>query len=181
MNIMGIEVEDPEPLDDRTQEHDRLHLEGLRGGAARREGHPDPRAYPRGPVRGWREGGSVTTNTKYATARVCTTPTLRILEANGVALGLNQRIQVPEDIDPDGAHLLIMLLFGHNMDAGTEMHHRVQVYMKRKDSDEAIIALMDIMDDDWQALQPASSLVAEEGPDSQADLEDGEETDEPTT
>lgn len=91
---------------------------------------------------------------KFVTERICTTPTLRILAANGKGFGFNRQIEIPDDIDPDGNHLLILKLFGHNADAITEFHHRCQIYMKRVGSDP-LVAVVDVADDDWAVLQPA--------------------------
>lgn len=96
---------------------------------------------------------------EFVKDRVCTTKTLRVLAQHGKALGFNRQIEVPDDIDPDGAHLLSMRLFGHNADAATEFHHRVEFYLKRKDSMEPLVGLMDISDDDWNDLVPYSKVV----------------------
>lgn len=62
-------------------------------------------------------------------------------------------------LDPDGVHLLAMLLWGHNMDkANAVLHHRVRVYCKVKGSDEPTEFQMDIRDDDWKKLHPAETF-----------------------
>lgn len=74
----------------------------------------------------------------------------RSVDRNGLA----------EILDPDGVHLLAMLLWGHNMDkANAILHHRVRVYCKVKGSDEPTEFQMDIRDDDWKKLHRAKSFM----------------------
>lgn len=85
--------------------------------------------------------------------RVCTTDTLRVLAAEAETLHLNRQIVVPDDIDPDGTHMLLMVLYGHNMDQASTLHHRCQVWMKMKDTGVPDTVLLDVTAAAWDGLQ----------------------------
>lgn len=57
------------------------------------------------------------------------------------------------DVDPDGAHLLARVLYGHNMDAaGVPLHHRCRLLVKVRDVEDPAWAWIDVLEDDWQRL-----------------------------
>lgn len=99
--------------------------------------------------------------TDTGTMKICTTEDLKRLARRAEALHLNRQIEVPEDIDPDGVHVLGMVLYGHNMDAGGHgslLHHRTRLYMKVRDSMDPVEAFLDVLDDDWRMLQSAPEV-----------------------
>lgn len=55
-------------------------------------------------------------------------------------------------LDPDGVHLYVLVLWGHNYDVGGILHHRVQVYAKVYGQTEPVMTFLDIADDDWKRL-----------------------------
>lgn len=57
------------------------------------------------------------------------------------------------DVDPEGAHLLARVLFGHNQDAAdVPLHHRCRLLVKVTDSNDPAWAWIDVLDEDWQRL-----------------------------
>lgn len=84
--------------------------------------------------------------------KVCNTTDLRVLNAKANRARLNRTINLDAiDVDPDGNHVLHMVLFGHNMDS-TALHHRARVLIKTVGTMDPTEALLDILDEDWNRL-----------------------------
>lgn len=86
--------------------------------------------------------------------RVVDTPTLKGLVALADALELNR---IPSDavmdaLDPNGFHVLSLVLYGHNMDTAEVLHHRALVLIKVRDSDEPVETYLDVPDEKWVDL-----------------------------
>jgi len=80
----------------------------------------------------------------------------------GIELDLNRQANlenVEASIDPEGMHVLSMLLPFHSANRPLPDYHRVQVYMKITDSMEPAIFMLDITDTHWRSALPAASLV----------------------
>jgi hypothetical protein len=80
----------------------------------------------------------------------------------GIELDLNRQADldaVKKRIDPDGFHVLRMLLPFHSAYRDLPHHHRVEVYMKVTGSMEPAVFMLDITDTHWQSAMPAASLV----------------------
>lgn len=93
--------------------------------------------------------------------RVLNTEDLRIIDAHGHQHHLNRVLDLDHvDLDPDGAHLLILVLYGHNMDnPGYPLHHRCRLLAKTLDHDEPLIELVDVLDTDWARLVDAETFA----------------------
>lgn len=86
--------------------------------------------------------------------RVVDTPTLRKLVRIADKLELNR---IPSDevmarLDPDGFHVLSLILYGHNMDSAPVLHHRALVLIKVTDSDDPVEVALDVPDAQWTGL-----------------------------
>jgi hypothetical protein len=57
-----------------------------------------------------------------------------------------------DSLDPDGFHVLELVLYGHNMDSAPILHHRAMLHMKFAGRTEPETALLDIPDEVWQTL-----------------------------
>lgn len=89
--------------------------------------------------------------------RVADTANLLRLNAAAIQADFN-RAADPEGlsatIDPDGTHVLCLVLFGHNMDTAPVLHHRVRVLAKATGSPVPRTFILDIADDEWRRLPP---------------------------
>lgn len=95
--------------------------------------------------------------------RVLGTPQLLALIKEGNDLGLNRQLDyytVERDADPEGIHVLGMVLPFHQAYDAFPPHHRVQVYIKVKDSMEPVVAYLDVTDEKWDRLIRAEDLEA---------------------
>ena len=58
------------------------------------------------------------------TYRICNTPDLRVLARKPGAGQLDPGLNA--QLDPEGTHVLTVVLFGHNMDAGKPLQHKIR-------------------------------------------------------
>ena len=94
--------------------------------------------------------------------RVMNTEELLAAIRHGIDLDLNRQANIDEvkkSIDPDGQHVLLMLLPFHSSFRDLPDHHRVEVYMKVVDSMEPAVFVLDVVNSRWQAARPAKSFV----------------------
>lgn len=95
--------------------------------------------------------------------RICNTEDLRLLLRHASQKGFNR--QAPEvsdmDLDPDGKHILGLLLYGHNIDSAAVLHHRVRLLVKITDRDDPYETTLDIADRDWKRLVTAEAFAAQ--------------------
>lgn len=89
--------------------------------------------------------------------RVCNTDDLRHLVKQADRHDLNRRMDLMGvRLDPEGNHVLSLILYGHNMDVpGTLLHHRVQVLAKTEGSMDPLCFVLDVLDTDWVRLKSA--------------------------
>jgi hypothetical protein len=57
--------------------------------------------------------------------------------------------------DPDGTHILRMVMYGHNMDTAAVLHHRAEVLIKVRNTMTPERAYIDIAAKDWDRLTDA--------------------------
>ena len=59
-----------------------------------------------------------------------------------------------DSLDPDGFHVLELVLYGHNMgmDSAPVLHHRAMLHMKFAGRTEPETGFLDIPDEVWQTL-----------------------------
>lgn len=92
--------------------------------------------------------------------RVADTTLLRIM--NNAAAGHNLR-QISDEciskLDPNGWHVLTLLLWGHNMDHSPILYHRTEVLMKFTGDYDAHQELLDVTDTDWTTLITADTAI----------------------
>lgn len=91
--------------------------------------------------------------------RVVDTRGLRALASDAARHNLNRVPELPENIDPDGYHLLSMVLFGHNMDSSPVLHHRCTVLIKVQGSLKPVEAMLDITDTAFTNLPSAEFVL----------------------
>jgi len=96
--------------------------------------------------------------------RIATSNDLTAINDRSIRAGFNRTLD-PEalaaNIDPDGLHVLSLVLLGHNADAtGVPFHHRTRVMMKPKGADLPEIAYLDLSDTDWTALPTVEAVRA---------------------
>jgi hypothetical protein len=93
--------------------------------------------------------------------RVCNTADLRLLSSRSTD---SHRIpaDVNERLDPEGSHVLNLVLWGHNVDnPDNDLHHRVRVLAKLSGTNEPSEPfLLDIRDTDWKRLMTAEQAKA---------------------
>ena len=93
--------------------------------------------------------------------RVTDTDTLVELHVKAHEHGFN-RCGMAEDafaqLDPAGTHVLAMRLWGHNIDASSVMHHRVEVLAKQVGTMDPLGFLLDVSNEDWQNLAKAPKV-----------------------
>lgn len=94
-------------------------------------------------------------------ARVVNTADLKVLNSKAVLGGMNRALSdaAVAALDPDGLHVLDLVLYGHNMDS-TVLHHRTRVLFKLVGSDAPAEAFLDVLDEDWKRLRTAASVLA---------------------
>lgn len=94
--------------------------------------------------------------------KVCNTNDLINLCHQSAHHKLNRQIDaasVRDAADPEGTHLLVVVLPFHNgMRAKQGPHHRVEVFMKATDSTEPTRFLLDIMENQYELLRDASDI-----------------------
>ena len=69
--------------------------------------------------------------------RVCNTEDLITLARNANRQGFNRQAEptsIEQVADPDGTHVVHIVLFGHNADHASILHHRCEVLMKTKNA-----------------------------------------------
>ena len=91
--------------------------------------------------------------------RVCNTEDLRLLVKVAKRNGFN-RIPILPDLDPDGGHVVSIVLFGHNMDQSSVFHHRCRVLCKVLDEDNPVEIMLDVRDEDFRRLHKADKFKA---------------------
>ena len=95
--------------------------------------------------------------------RVVTTPILLDLVQRGIDHEFNRCLDVgklQKVIDPDGIHLLHVVLGFHEQYRPNVDHHRVWVYIKEVGTGIPIQGLMDIADSDWNQLATYAEFQA---------------------
>lgn len=89
---------------------------------------------------------------------------IREVIADGARYDLNRQLsdRITAKLDPDGTHILSLMLYGHNMDWDTTrpLHHRAYALLKLKDRgpDDPYTLMLDITDQRWRSLPSAESL-----------------------
>lgn len=99
--------------------------------------------------------------------RVANTSALKQLNRLAIKHELNRSLEpdwLERRLDPDGYHLLVLMLPFHN-DAD---HHRCMVMMKVKGQEEPVEGWLDVFDDDWHGrgvslFQPPRHMRAPKG------------------
>ena len=93
--------------------------------------------------------------------RVADTETLLVL--NSIAKGYNFNRQLSDEcitrLDPDGWHILTLVLWGSNVDHCPVLHHRTEVLMKFTGDGEANKVFLDVSDTDWNILETAETAI----------------------
>jgi hypothetical protein len=84
--------------------------------------------------------------------KVCNTEDLRHLANVAKRHDLNRQMPAGLDLDPDGNHVLSLVLWGHNAEASPALHHRVLVLAKVRGSMEPETFHLDVLDRDWRRL-----------------------------
>ena len=96
--------------------------------------------------------------------KILDTRLLLALIREGNALDLNRQLDhdlVARDIDPEGTHLVVLILPYHQAhDKATPAHHRTEVYIKVTGSNEPVTAFLDVTDEAWGTLESAFQLVS---------------------
>lgn len=95
--------------------------------------------------------------------RVCNTKTLRALNASAVRNEFNRALNdefLENDVDPEGIHVLGLVLWGHNADTAPILHHRADVLIKVNGSDIPARAFLDVTDEDWRSLMTPDEAQA---------------------
>lgn len=103
------------------------------------------------------------------TMKVCNTDDLAYLIHAAKRHNLNRQASVGfiKELDPNGNHVLSLMLYGHNMDVpGTLLHHRVQVLCKVKGEIMPMTLMLDVLDSDWGRLPSVEAAKARLGGDS---------------
>ncbi len=94
--------------------------------------------------------------------KVCNTHDLINLCHQSAHYGFNRQIDaasVRDAADPEGTHLLVVVLPFHNGIAAKQgPHHRVEVFMKATDSMEPTRFLIDINEGQYDLLRDASDI-----------------------
>jgi len=65
----------------------------------------------------------------------------------------NRSFDVPENIDPNGLHLLDIVIWGHNDDHAEVAHHRVRAMLKLSRLSEPMDVIFDMEASTWQLLR----------------------------
>ena len=87
--------------------------------------------------------------------RVCDTQTLTFLAEQARNYRLNRQVDldwVARQLDEDGTHLMKLVIWGHNGDQSSELHHRVYVFAKVIGSHEPAFVTLDVLHIDWVRL-----------------------------
>lgn len=96
--------------------------------------------------------------------KICNTKDLVTLCHTGTSVGMNRQTcgaSVRDIADPEGTHLLVVVLPYHNgIRAKQGPHHRVQVYMKTEDTVEPTTFIVDVLASQYDELTDA---IMEEG------------------
>lgn len=95
--------------------------------------------------------------------RVVTTDILLDLVRRGVGHDFNRCLdeaKLTKWIDPDGMHILHLVLPFHQQYKANVDHHRTRVYIKVKGSMNPEEAFLDIADSDWNALVTVDTYKA---------------------
>lgn len=91
--------------------------------------------------------------------RVCNTEDLIVLARRSARMNRGISAEwLMANADPDGVHLLVMALFGHNMDTGGILQHRIHVLVKTKWNSDPELLTMDILGADWSRAMLAEKL-----------------------
>jgi hypothetical protein len=90
--------------------------------------------------------------------RVATTPQLLDILYRTRELRLNRQPPATLLLDPEGLHVLSMVLWGHNMDHAPILHHRAMVMVKLTGQESPAEFLLDIDAVQWDALPVAESV-----------------------
>lgn len=96
--------------------------------------------------------------------RVCNTGTLLRLNRQAIKHDLNRTLDhkaLTKALDPEGNHILSIVLWGHNVDSAPELHHRVQVLAKVNGSEAPTTTILDVLDADWKRLTTLDAVVAD--------------------
>jgi len=86
--------------------------------------------------------------------RIATTEELRqIVEAAEGRLFRWPNPTVMENVDPDGWHVLDMILFGHEVeDTSRPHHHRASAFLKMAGSNRPFVVYLDVVNEWWERL-----------------------------
>lgn len=86
--------------------------------------------------------------------KVANTEDIRLLNKTAIKCKFNRALSddAIAALDPEGNHVLVMMLYGHNMDSARELHHRTRAILKVPGTMEPITAMLDVLDTDWKEL-----------------------------
>lgn len=88
--------------------------------------------------------------------KVCGTVDLMLVYCEGKKLDLDEQLadSVAIELDPNGNHVLTMVLLDHRADAARNLptHHRASVILKIRDSCRPFCTLIDVTDEQWRRL-----------------------------
>lgn len=98
--------------------------------------------------------------------RVVNTTTLRRLMTAADTHDFNRRIDPSIPLDPDGWHVLSLILFDHNRGIGAApggdpIHHRLSVLAKMVGTGNPASLTLDVTADDWNALPVGTPALAD--------------------
>lgn len=96
-------------------------------------------------------------------SRVASTKQLKVLIQSAQANDFNRYPSGSLPLDPTGRHILVMVLYGHNMDSARVLHHRVRVLAKFIGDDSPHEFLLDVADDQLSLIPTLAEFQAQYG------------------
>jgi hypothetical protein len=88
---------------------------------------------------------------------VLTAADVRRLAKHADTAGLNQQLSPAalKRLDPDGFSIMTIAYPFHNIDHAGPVHHRVNAFLAVRGQNEPVVALIDVLADDWEKLPEA--------------------------
>lgn len=94
--------------------------------------------------------------------RVVNTATLRRLMKAADVHDFNRRIDPATPLDPDGWHVLSLVLFDHSRGLATDpIHHRISVLAKTVGVDHPVSLMLDVTAIHWDSLPLTTPALAD--------------------
>jgi len=89
---------------------------------------------------------------------VLTASDVRRIARNAKAADLNQQLSdlALKRLDPNGFSIMSITIPFHEVDHGGPVHHRVNAFLKLRDTTEPGEVLIDVLVDDWNKLPEAT-------------------------